>query len=206
MLRIITIVEGYGEVYAMRVLLQKLVDWETQGAEFPRPKNALGKFNLKKPGGLERFLELARRDPPCDGILILVDADDECPIELASDLAERARGCNLPFPIAVVCAKCEYEAWFLASMETIAGTANSDIPAGTKYESPVEDKRGVKEWLSAQMPDGLSYKESVHQPNMTAHLDVNLAQQRSRSFRRLSHALQELLAGEVTVTPVRTTQ
>ena len=93
----------------------------------------------------------------------------------------------------------------LASLETIAG--NCGLPANLKYEGDIESKRGVKEWLTAQMPPGLAYKETLHQVKLTHLIDLDLAQQRSRSFRRLFHAVEELvemgniLQAETYVTP-----
>jgi len=199
MTTIVTIVEGNGEVAVLPVLLRKLVHWEEHYVEFPRPKNAHGRNNLIKPGGIEHFLELARREQQCNGVLVLIDADEDCAKKLALELASRVHNSKLPFPVAIVCAKCEYEAWFLASLATIAGHA--DIPSGTVYQGDVEDKRGVKEWLTNQMPAGKIYKETQHQSIMTDLLDIELVQQSSRSFRRLQHALEELLAGTPPVTP-----
>jgi hypothetical protein len=196
---IVTIVEGDGEVGALPVLLRRLVGHH-HSVHFVRPKNAHTRNNLTKPGGLERFLELARSEG-CDGALVLLDADKVCAAELAWELAERARDVGLPFPVAIVCVKCEYEAWFLASLETIKGRPG--IPAGTVYEGDVESKPGVKEWLTAQMPPGRAYKETQDQAPLSAMLDLDLVRQRSRSFRRLEHAVEELLAGVLAVSPQR---
>jgi hypothetical protein len=193
------IVEGQGEVKALRTLIWKLIDWEHQRVTIATPKNAKGHGDLTKPGGIERFLELARWESECDGVLVLLDADEECAAERARGLAARAREKDLPFPVAVVCAKCEYEAWFLASLETIAGHVG--IPAGTRFEGNVENKRGAKEWLSGQMPKGRTYKETLDQASMTDLLDPDLVRPRSRSFRRLENAIKELLAGGNKVTP-----
>ena len=135
MTTLICIVEGEGEVQAVRPLIEKLVDWNRETVTIAQPKNAHGRRNLLKENGLEKFLELARREAECDGVLVLVDADDDCAAELAQSLAERARPLRLPFPVSVVCAKCEYEAWFLASLESIRGSY--DIPQDVEYEGEV---------------------------------------------------------------------
>jgi hypothetical protein len=193
------IVEGQGEVEALRILIEKLIDWEHQQVTIPRPKSANGRHNLTKTDGLERLLELVRREDERDGALVLLDADEDCAAELARELAERARKLGLPFPVAVVCAKFEYEAWFLASLETIAG--HGSIPAGTRFEDDVEGIGGVKGWLSRQMPGNLMYKETQDQASMTHWLDPDLVRRESRSFRRLEHAIQELLEEGNRVTP-----
>jgi hypothetical protein len=200
---IVAIVEGHGEVEALRTLLEKLIDYERYGpVDIPRPMRAPGSAGAGR--DLTRLLEAARSKKPCDGVLVLLDADEKCPKDWAPGLTEQARNLALPFPVVIVCAKCEYETWFLASLETIAGQEGTDIPAGVTYPhlKNVEERRGAKEWLSGQMPGERSYRETRHQSRMTQYLDPNLARQHSRSFRRLEHALKELLeANEPIVTP-----
>jgi len=198
MTTLICIVEGEGEVQAVRSLLHKIIGWESY-VDIPRPKNANGRNNLIKEGGLEKFLQLAKTEPKCDGVLALIDADEDCAANLAKELAARAEKLRLPFPVAVVCAKCEYEAWFLASLETIRGSC--DIPDDAKFEGNVEEIQGVKGWLTRQMPKGKIYRETHHQVRMTELLDPTRVRMRSRSFRRLEHAIQELINGEITVSP-----
>jgi hypothetical protein len=196
---IVCIVEGQGEVEALRILIEKkLIDWKRQQVTIASLKNVHGRHNLTKDGGLELFLERARREV-CNGVLVLLDADKDCAARLARELAARARRLRLPFPVAVVCAKCEFEAWFLASLETIAGHVG--IPAGIRFQGDVENKRGAKEWLSDQMPEGRIYKETQDQASMTHWLDPELVRAQSRSFRRLEHAILELLEEGNRVTP-----
>jgi hypothetical protein len=76
------------------------------------------KSNLLK--GFEQFLEYAIGEDP-DAILVLVDADDECPVEEARSLVDRARALDLGVPVAVVYAKCEYETWFISSLSEGTG-------------------------------------------------------------------------------------
>ena len=57
----------------------------------------------------------------------------------------------------------------------------------------VEDIRGAKEWISRRMPSGRRYKETSDQENLTPYIDFDLAHFRSRSFRRLCHAVEELV-------------
>ena len=53
--------------------------------------------------------------------MILLDADDDCPAELARALARRAEAVRPDRRIRVVLAKREFEAWFLAAAQSIAG-------------------------------------------------------------------------------------
>ena len=57
----------------------------------------------------------------------------------------------------------------------------------------VEDIANPKKWLSDQMPSGMAYKETTHQASFTSSVDLDMAYQNSRSFRRLCHALEQLV-------------
>ncbi len=162
--KILSIVEGDGDVEALPILLRRLLFEVKERFEFhiDQPKNAHGCNNLTKFKGIERFLELCRADSSCAAILVLVDTDENCAKDLALDLAARARLLGLQIPIAIVCATCEYEAWFLASLETTANQSikgRDGLTKDAKYEGEVENKRGVKEWLTQYMPLGRTYRD-----------------------------------------------
>jgi hypothetical protein len=200
----VPIVEGPGDVEALPVLLRRLLyeRYQRYSVEVARPKKAGGSGGLVR--RLEAFLQYAAKTPECGAILVLLDADDKCPKELADSLASRAKTLGLDKPTAIVCAKCEYETWFLASLDTIRGRAA--ISATASFTGDIESLRGVKEWLSIQMPPDRTYKETVDQPSLSHVIDLHLAHANSRSFRRLCHAVEELLAamdsGLAVVTPL----
>jgi hypothetical protein len=102
----------------------------------------------------------------------------------------------------------EYEAWFLASLETITGKTLQERPgllAKAQYSGDAETRRGVKEWLSTQYPEGFVYSERLDQAAMTRLIDTTLARERSRSFRRMCHAIEQILDAidnnKIVVTP-----
>ena len=103
------------------------------------------------------------------------------------------RKLHLRCPVAIVFAYREYEAWFLASMETIARDSGNSFRPDLVYQGDVETRRGVKEWLTHQMPLRQIYKPTLHQAGFTTLIDIDLAKQRSRSFRRLCHAVEEIV-------------
>ena len=189
---IVPIVEGPGEVKAAPILLRRILH-ERLGRyelEVKRPKNAQNKGGLVK--GLGKFLVYAKRTLGCAAILVLVDTERDCPRELGVQLARRASAAGVGLPIAVVCAKREYENWFLASDEDFSGDA--------------EEFGGAKAWLTNRLAPGLAYKETKDQPSLSATMDIEAAFQSSRSFRRLCSAVEELVdcidTGTVNVTPV----
>ena len=63
--------------------------------------------------------------------------------------------------IRVVLAKTEYEAWFLAAADSIAGKHGIDAKAAAPANP--EAVRGAKEWLTGCMPAGQSYRPTRHQ-------------------------------------------
>ena len=73
------------------------------------------------PGGIEREVESNSWVGPSGGILVLLDADDDCPAELAPTLLNRARSARPDCRVSVVLANREFEAWFLASAQSLAG-------------------------------------------------------------------------------------
>ena len=107
---IVPIVEGPGDrdaspVLLRRILFERLARYDITVA---RPKKANGKQDLLR--RLENFLRYSVMTPSCQGIIVLLDSDDECPRDEAMELAGRARAFNLTVPVAIVEAKRGYEA------------------------------------------------------------------------------------------------
>ena len=188
---IVPIVEGPGDEAAVPVLLRRILRErkERYDVDVLRPKRAKGKGGLIS--RLEDFIGYAAITDGCAAILVLVDGDDDCPFELGTDLARRARSMKVSVPTAVVCAKREYESWFLASDEGFQGDA--------------EEFGGVKNWLNRKVASGLAYKETRDQVRFSATMDIDAAFEASRSFRRLCNAVNELVqfvdTGVIKATP-----
>ena len=157
----------------------------------PRPIR-IGRQKLLKDGELERAVELAAGQAGADGcVLILLDADDDCPAELGPELLQRARTRRPDCAISVVLAKAEYEAWFLAAGDSIAG--QRDITGSVTPPPDPESIRDAKGWLSAHMPRGQPYRPTLHQAKLTAIFDLGSARAAS-SFNKLWRDVSSLLA------------
>lgn len=77
---------------------------------------------LVKAGEVERATQLAAMHANPDGaVLILVDADDDCPAEIGPELLQRAAGASPGLAIGLVLAKYEFENWFIAAADSIRG-------------------------------------------------------------------------------------
>jgi len=180
------IVEGQGEVDAVPVLLRRLRD-EAQawGLEVARPHRKPRTLLVKKEF-LQSAVQVAGLTPDCVGILIILDADDDCPKIMARRLEEWAQDAAGDTPCSVVMANREYEAWFLASIETLRGKAGI-LPEAVSHPEP-EIPRDAKGALELLMPYGASYSPTIDQAALTAHLDLESAYRSCRSFRKLVRA------------------
>ena len=204
---LMTIVEGTGEVRAVPILLRRILGELHGRYDISIPRS----IRARSGGDIVRHLEYRLQQVSsqgCDAILVLVDTDgDTCPAELAVQLAERAGERNLGVPIAIVCPNSEYETWFIASLSNDTGRGirqRLGIDVSINAPADVEVIRGAKEWLTRNMRNN-RYRETRHQAALTPHIDLDLVRQRSRSFRRLCHAVEELLqamdSGTASITP-----
>jgi len=88
----------------------------------------------------------------------------------------------------------EYETWFLVSLDA--------IHPGESYPGNAELHRDAKGWLRKRF----GYREVRDQALYTRSLDIEATRARSRSFRRLCHAFEELIAAQATGQPIVTPQ
>ena len=144
-----------------------------------------------KAGELERAVELAARHARRDGcILVLLDADSDCPKDLAPQLLQRAKQARPDRDIRVVLANTEYEAWFLAAAESIAGKRGIDLDTGSP-EDP-ESIGSPKGWLRMHMPRDQPYSETLDQAALSAVFDLEAARS-APSFDKLWRDVKALL-------------
>ena len=199
MCTIATIVEGHGEVEAVPILLRRIAERIAPGIalELPRPIR-VGRNRIVKASELERAVALAAgRAGPEGGILVLLDADDECPADLAAALLQRSEQGRADRSIRVVLAKAEYESWFLAAADSLAGHRGIDV-ASSPPPDP-ESIRDAKGWLRAHMPLGQRYRETRHQAAFTAIFDLASARTApsfDKMWRDVSALLDEMVASE----------
>lgn len=186
------IVEGHGEVEAVPILIQRLAARldPTLFVRFPHPIR-IPKSKLIKQGELERAVELtARKVAPDGAILVVLDSDDDCPAILGPSLLARARRARSDLPVAVVLAKHEYEAWFLAAASSLRGQRG--LQDNLMAPSEPEAIRGAKEWLSTRMGGNHVYVETLDQPAFTKTFDLEQAG-RSDSFDKCCREVRLLI-------------
>ena len=190
-MKIQPIVEGHGEVRALPVLLRRFRDeaevWDVDiGRPIRRPRS-----RLVKEEELQQAVRLALLQPDCGAVLILFDGESDCPAGLGPTLQGWATAAAAGAPCSVVLAHREYEAWFLAAIESLRGHRGvmNDAEPHPDPESP----RGAKEQLEARMQPGASYLETTDQPAFSALFSLPDAYRRSRSFRKLADSFANLV-------------
>ncbi len=194
---IVPIVEGDGELQAVPLLLRRVLDHLKENAiQIAAPKK-LKRHTIESK--LPSALKHAANEKDCEAIIVMLDADDDCAQELAARMSWIASQQNITLPVAMVCPNAEYEAWFIASIDAIRGHSighrKALFDSTTSCPKDVEGIRDAKGWLSDRMLEGKSYKPTQDQAPLTARIDFDLAAGRSRSFRRLCHAVQEIVDG-----------
>ena len=176
---------------ALPILLRRLVEeaevWMVGiGRPIRRPRN-----QLVRETELKKAVRLALLQPECSAVLILFDGDSDCPAELGPAVQEWAAAEAGGVPCEVVIAHREYEAWFLASIESIRG--HRLIRADAQSHPVPEQPRGAKEQLEARMEAGATYLETTDQPALSASFSLMTAHKLSRSFRKLAGSFGRLV-------------
>lgn len=187
------IVEGHGEVFAVREIITRigleLLNGTWIGVAQPF---RLDSGKMRKPDELTKAVRIsaARVEGP-GGVLILRDGDDadiNCPVQLAEMLQPDQNLVSVG--VEIVVAYREYESWFLAAADSLR--AHPDVRDDATAPMNPEGKRDAKGELEKLMLE--SYKETRHQPKFSALIDLKTASKNSRSFRRMIQAV-ETLAG-----------
>jgi hypothetical protein len=192
--KIAAIVEGYGECEAVPILIRRIARTIDPGF-VPKvfPPLRVPASRIMKEGEMERSVDLAVRKVQGQGGIVVVldcDWDNGCPAIDGPALLNRAMEVCKDLPIAVILAKREFEAWFLAAAESLRG--KHGLPNDLRSPARPEDIRGAKEWLSDKMPYGRSYAETTDQPAFTELFDMSQAR-RADSFDKFYREIERML-------------
>lgn len=180
---IVPIVEGFSEVEAVPVLLRRLcaqcgANNVTIGKPYRVKRN-----QVVKEGELERHLNgIPALRPGTRAVVLVLDADDDCPKELGPSLLARGRQvAGTLFSCFVVLPRSELEAWFVGGIRGLRGQRG----IGDTVEPPdaPEDIRDAKGWLSRAMVNR-TYVETDDQPAFAERFHLGDASDRCRSFRK----------------------
>ena len=188
------IVEGHGDVAAVPELLQRI--WHELRPDFylkTRDPWRIGRYKLVKSGELEQAVErLARQLPSPRAILILIDAETDCPGRLGPELLARAQAARPDIPTGLVLAKHEFEAWFLAAIESLREQCG--IAGDVEQVADPEAVRNAKGFLTHAMRGSRAYSERIDQRALATAFDMHTARQRSDSFDKCWREIERLFA------------
>lgn len=193
---IASIVEGDGEVPALPKLLHRIAaEHGVSGLLTPNPMRIpRGKITIA--GGIERSVAAAAlRVSGKGGVLVLLDADDDCPAEYGPVLLGRAKGARPDKSVSVVLANREFEAWFLAAAPSLAGQFG--FPSEFARPKNPELPRDCKGLLTRARPKGQPYKETVDQAPLASAFDLKMARDYSDSFDKFYREVSRLLGIDV---------
>lgn len=165
------IVEGYGDVEAVPLLIRRICPWLTVKKPVRIPRN-----RLIKPEQLERAALIAASNiTDRGGVLLVMDADEDCAAKLGPEL-ERQLSNILPHRLCrVVLIVRKFEAWIVGGHPEF-GITNPDQAGDLKGR--IRSQFGV-------------YKVTVDQRRLIAAANLESLMERSRSFRRLRKVLDE---------------
>jgi hypothetical protein len=191
------VVEGHGEREAVPTLVRRVAQSLRRVARVSQPIR-IPRSKLVKEDELERAVTLAamRLGGP-GGVLVLVDADDDCPARLGPKMLAWAAHARSDVAVAVVLAKMEFEAWFLAAAHSVAGYRGLCAPLVPPADP--ESVRDAKGWLSRHMDGARRYSETLDQAALAAVFDMEAARQ-ADSFDKCYREIGRLL-GAARVSP-----
>ena len=188
------IVEGKAEEEAVPILIRRIAEslYPELLIDTPRPFR-VSRNQVVKTGEIERAVHLtAQKIDGRGAIFVLLDSDDDCPAQLGPELLCRALQVRNDLPIAVVLAKHEFEAWFLAAAESLRGYKG--LKNDLELPNNPEEIRDAKGWLKQQR-NNRKYRETVDQPGLTARFDFEQARNADsfdKCYRDIVRLLNEL--------------
>lgn len=177
--KLVCIVEGHGEVDAIPCLCSRILNqleawaWHVDPSPIRQPKS-----QLVVEAGLERAVTLALKSRKADAVLVLCDADDDCPAHWSKTAAKVfAKSCNG----GAVMAMREYESWLLSSLV-------KEGKSGNRVIEQIRDAKGhLEQYVKGYLP-------TLHQLQLTRSLEIDTVWRLSDSFDKLVRTIGTICA------------
>jgi hypothetical protein len=224
---IVPIVEGQCEVGCIERLLQRI--WvellagpsrlqvlpASRGKRDGLVNPSKGELAAKVEEAHAKLTRRLRGDSSSRGLLLLLlDAEGDCPAELAPKLLEAAKKARSDVDTICVLAKRMLENWIVAGASTLAGV--HDLPDTLPARDQFEDRSGAA-WLEAQLRSrnkARKYKKTADAEPFVRGMDLQECRANSPSFdklcreleRRLPHAPNEERSHDNTAPPTTDTE
>lgn len=185
-MKVCPVVEGHGEVESVPVLLRRL----RPEVEILRPIRVSRDKFINDEFEFSRVVKLAIAKAQPDGhVLVLLDSDDDCPVEVASKLSARLNKSFQGQSVAVVIANREFENWLIAGIDSLGGIRG--IPETVESPGDPETIQGAKEWIKKLAGQ---YSSKIDQPALAHQVGIKQAS-KSRSFRKFIKEVNALGVG-----------
>ena len=148
------------------------------------------RHRVVRDGELERSIVQAERARPgASCILLILDADSDCPASLGSQLRHRG-STQTDLRVLVVLPQLEIEAWILAGVDSVRGVRGIRADAQPPHDpESIQDAKGA---ISRLMEGSRGYVATVDQPAFFGSLDLALVAARSRSFAKFRRDLASI--------------
>jgi Domain of unknown function (DUF4276) len=161
-------VEGHGDEEAIPALVCRVASLEYPNCVVSFPHQArVSKGELLNEVKFLRLIGRARYFIPSGGsVLVVMDADTDCPREINRLLLGWATKHHSDLRVSVVVAKREMEAWFVAGAESLRD--------GLGCHSDAEDCPDPKAWVGRHVLEAY-YTPTADQARLARRLDPNLA-------------------------------
>lgn len=196
--RPVLVVEGDGDLEAVPLLLRRWFPVVGAPGCFPatNPIRCGDLPKIRRPGQLERFVELACSREDGDSVVLLVDSEDDCPKDVVAELTQRVAEIAERYrkKVGIALMYREYETLFLfglpelAEKFTHADWALEDVDFDKDWESV----RAAKGQVNRLLGKNYFYKETRDQARMTDALDIEAVTSRCRSALHLDRVLRWL--------------
>ncbi|WP_281193168.1 DUF4276 family protein [Hydrogenophaga palleronii] len=177
--------EGHGEVAAVPVLLRRLGEWIApyKYLDIGNPIRVSRDKFLNSAVEFSRIVQLAAAQALPNGwVIVILDADDDCPVQLQNSISSRINNLGIPINPSVIIPNREFESWFIASAEKLHGCRGFSLDPDMTLSDP-DSPRNAKGWIGKQMAGG--YHEVTDQPAFCAQLSLETSFEKSRSFQKM---------------------
>lgn len=190
---IVPIVEGHSEVLSIGVLTRRvLADLQVFDVEIARPFR-VKRNRVVRPGVLERsIIQAERTRPGASSMLVILDADADCPATLSGELQARAAA-TTGLRVSIVFPKVEIEAWILAGIESLRG--HRGILTDASPPGDPEAVRDAKGAISSLMEGSRGYVPTDDMAALFTAMDLEQVAARSPSFSKFRRDVAGLIGG-----------
>lgn len=190
------IVEGHGEVAAVPALVRRFAEEVHRRFDY----RVLEPYRLARTKFAQdaeivralRFAAIKLQPFTLRHVLVLMDADDDCPAEQHERIQRIVTESALPLNVGFVMPTREYEAWFIGCLDRSKPHADirDEIPA-LADPSTIRDAKG---WFRSRvLAPGRPYSPSVDQAKFTYLID--LAAPNDRALLKLRKEMAAIFTG-----------